>query len=248
MADQFDQRNAQARTGFGTAPAQTGETAVFDEGLRSHMLKVYNYMASGVLLTGIVALLFAQTQFAQNLMAEPSGISTMIMLLPLAFIVPLWFGMHRMKTSTIQLCFWGYAISIGLCFSMFFMVYSQASIARTFFATAASFSALSLWGYTTKKDLSGWFSFLFMGVIGLLIAMVLNIFLESSTLHWVISSVGVLVFAGLTAFYTQAIKSEYLMFRGRASEHRMAVIGGFMLYISFVNMFQFLLSFLGSSE
>lgn len=246
MAEWLDPQKQQSAAGMDTA--QQGEAVQFDAGLRSHMLKVYNYMASGVLLTGIVALLFAQTQFAQNLMINPGLMSWVIMLSPLAFILAMSFGLNRMSQATLQACFWAFCVVMGLSMSRIFMIFSGESIAQTFFATSAAFAGLSLWGYTTKKDLSGWGSFLIMGVVGLIIASIANIWLASSTMHWVISFAGVLIFAGLTAYDTQRIKSEYYHFRGTEALGKIAIMGALNLYLDFVNMFQFLLSFMGSSD
>ncbi|MEE9433668.1 MAG: Bax inhibitor-1/YccA family protein [Sphingorhabdus sp.] len=250
MAEWLDPQKRQARGGVETAGVGTdaGEAVVFDEGLRSHMLKVYNYMASGVLLTGIVAMLFAQTEFAQNLMINGGILSWVILLSPLAFILAMSFGINRMSTATLQLCFWAFATVMGLSMARIFMMFSGESIAQTFFATAAAFAALSLWGYTTKKDLSGWGSFLIMGVVGLIIASVANIWFASGTMHWVISFAGVLIFAGLTAYDTQRIKREYYHFRGTETLGKIAIMGALNLYLDFVNMFQFLLSFMGGSD
>ena len=246
MAEQLDPQNQQ-RTGFGTA-TRTDDAVAVDAGLRSHMLKVYNYMASGVMLTGIVAMLFARTEFAQNLMLNPSMLSWVIMLSPLAFILAMSFGINKMSQGTLQVCFWAFATVMGLSMSRIFMIFSGESIAQTFFATAVAFGALSLWGYTTKKDLSGWGSFLIMGVVGLIVASIANIWLASGTMHWVISFAGVLIFAGLTAYDTQRIKSEYFHYRGTEALGKIAIMGALNLYLDFVNMFQFLLSFMGSSD
>ena len=196
----------------GAPPVAVGtgsRDVAYDAGLRSYMLSVYNYMASGVLLTGIVALLFAQSGMAQDIMFGPGLTKYLIIFSPLAFVMAMSFGMNKMSTGTLQMMFWGFAIVMGLSMSTIFLVYTGASIAQTFFATAAAFAGLSLWGYTTKKDLSGMGTFLIMGVVGLLVASVINIFLKSGTMNLVISFVGVLLFAGLTAYDTQRIKSMY---------------------------------------
>jgi FtsH-binding integral membrane protein len=158
------------------------------------------------------------------------------------------FGMHKLSTAALQAMFWGFAVVMGLSMSSIFLVFSGESIARTFFVTAAAFAGLSLYGYTTKKNLSGFGTFLIMGVIGLLIASVVNIFLGSSTLQLVVSFLGVLIFAGLTAYDTQRIKSEYVHFAGHESIGKLAIMGALSLYLDFINMFQFLLSFLGNRE
>jgi uncharacterized protein len=232
--------------GYG-AELGVGAAAV-DEGLRSHMLKVYNYMASGVLLTGIVAMLFAQTEMAQQMMLNPGLLSWIIILSPLAVVLTMSFGQNRLSTPALQAMFWAFAVLMGLSMSRIFMMFTGESIAQTFFATAGAFAGLSLWGYTTKKDLSGWGSFLVMGLIGLILASVINIFVGSATMGWVISFAGVLIFAGLTAYDTQTIKSIYLQVQGSDMVGKAAIMGALNLYLDFINMFQFLLSFMGSRD
>ncbi len=223
-------------------------TAAFDAGLRSYMLSVYNYMASGVMLTGIVALLFASSGAAQAIMFGPGLMKWVIILSPLAFILVMNFGLNRLSTFGLQACFWGFAAVMGLSMSTIFLVYTGASIAQTFFATAAAFAGLSLWGYTTKKDLSGFGTFLIMGLVGLLVASVINIFLQSGTMNLVISFIGVLLFAGLTAYDTQRIKSMYAYVAGSDMVGKTVIMGALSLYLDFINMFQFLLSFMGQRD
>ncbi len=235
------------KTGFGASPILNGETmgkgAVYDQGLRKHMLSIYNYMASGVLLSGIVAMLFASSGMAAQVMATP--LRWLIILAPLAFI---FFFSPRRETSTLQAMFWGFCVVMGLSLSTIFLVYTEASIATTFFATAGAFAGLSLVGYTTKKDLSAMGAFMAMGVIGLLIAMVINMFMQSSALQLAISALGVLIFAGLTAWDTQRLKQEYYQLAGTEFAGKAIVLGALTLYLDFINMFQFLLSFLGNRE
>jgi uncharacterized protein len=245
MAEWSDPRVTQNQAGVTINGEAMGSVAV-DQGLRSHMLKVYNYMASGVLLTGIVALLFAQSGMALQIMASP--LRYVLMFAPLAFILVMSFGFNRMSQTALQATFWAFAAVMGLSMSTIFLVFTGTSIATTFFVTAVSFLGLSLYGYTTKKDLSGFGTFLIMGVIGLFVASTVNLFLGSGTLQLVISFLGVLIFAGLTAYDTQRIKSEYLHFAGHESLGKLAIMGALSLYLDFVNMFQFLLSFLGSRE
>jgi uncharacterized protein len=245
MAEWSDPRATQNQAGVTINGEAMGSVAV-DQGLRSHMLKVYNYMASGVLLTGIVALLFAQSGMAAQVLNTP--LRWVLMFAPLGFVMVMSFGMNKLSTAALQGLFFAFATVMGLSMASIFLVFSGESIARTFFVTAASFTALSLFGYTTKKDLTGWGSFLIMGVVGLFLASVVNIFLGSSTLQLVVSFLGVLIFAGLTAYDTQRIKSEYLHFAGHESLGKMAIMGALNLYLDFVNMFQFLLSFLGSRD
>lgn len=234
----------------GAAPAVDvgARGAAIDAGLRSYMLSVYNYMSSGVLLTGIVALLFASSGAAQNIMFGPGILKWVIILSPLAFVMVMNFGLNRLSTAALQACFWGFATVMGLSMSTIFLVYTGASIAQTFFATAAAFAGLSLWGYTTKKDLSGFGTFLIMGVVGLLVASIINIFLQSGTMNLVISFVGVLLFAGLTAYDTQRIKSMYAYVAGTDMVGKTVIMGALSLYLDFVNMFQFLLSFMGNRD
>ena len=224
------------------------EEAAFDAGLRSYMLSVYNYMASGVLLTGIVALLFANSGAAQQILFGPGILKYLIIFSPLAFVMVLSFGIERLSTFAAQALFWAFATVMGLSMASIFFVYTGPSIATTFFATAAAFVSLSLYGYTTKRDLSGFGTFLIMGVVGLLVASILNIFLKSPGLTFAISAIGVLLFAGLTAYDTQRIKSLYFHAAGTDMMGKTVIMGALSLYLDFVNMFQFLLSFLGNRE
>jgi FtsH-binding integral membrane protein len=217
--------------------------AARDAGLRSYMLKVYNYMASGVLLTGIVALLFANSGLAAQVMTTP--LRWLVILAPLGFVFAMSFGVNRMQTSTLQALFWGFAVAMGLSMSTIFLVYTGTSIAQTFFAVSGAFLGLSLYGYTTKKDLSGFGTFLIMGVFGLLIAMVINMFIQSTAMGFAISAIGVLLFAGLTAYDTQKIKSMYAHIAGSDMMGKAAIMSALTLYLDFINMFQFMLSFMG---
>jgi uncharacterized protein len=250
MSDWLDPQQRQADAA--TAARNTGlETSVaVDAGLRAHMLKVYNYMSSGVLLTGIVAMLFANSAFGQNVMVNGGALRWLIILSPLALILVMNFGLNKLSTGALQACFWGFAGLMGLSMSTIFLVYTGASIAQTFFATAASFAGLSLYGYTTKKDLSGMGTFLMMGLVGLIVASLANMWFQSGTLNWVISSIGVLIFAGLTVYDTQMIKNTYLQLRSSDSDFigKAAIMGALSLYLDFINMFQFLLSFMGSRD
>lgn len=233
----------------GTVPQPTtgiaATQAQFDAGLRRYMLSIYNYMGSGVLLTGIVALLFVQSGWAQSVMFGPGILKWLIMLSPLAFVMVMSFGLNRLSLPSLQACFWGFATIMGLSMSTIFLVYTGASVAQTFFATAAAFAGLSLWGYTTKRDLSGMGTFLIMGVVGLSVAMIANLFMQSSAMALAISAIGVLVFAGLTAYDTQRIKSMYAEVSGSEATGKAIIMGALSLYLDFINMFQFLLSFLG---
>ena len=258
---------AQMDRRYQVAGTATREVGRVDEGLRSYMLGVYNYMAGGVALTGLVAYgLFnvlttsdlgqAAAKLKNGIMLTEAGkmlyaspLMWVVALAPLAFIFLIGFRAHKMSVSSAQLTFWAFAAVMGASLSSIFLRYTGASITQMFFVTAASFSALSLWGYTTKKDLTGWGSFLFMGVVGIIIAALVNIFLQSSALQFAISAIGVLVFAGLTAYDTQRIKDEYYMVAGDAvAASKAAIFGALTLYLDFVNMFTSLLSLFGSRE
>jgi FtsH-binding integral membrane protein len=238
MQNQFDPRT----TGLNAATVGVPRAAR-DAGLRSYMLSVYNYMASGVLLTGIVALLFANSGLAAQVLTTP--LRWLIILAPLGFVMAMSFGLNRMSTGTLQALFWAFAVAMGLSMSSIFLVYTGVSIAQTFFAVAAGFAGLSLYGYTTKRDLSGFGTFLIMGVVGLLVAMLINLFLQSPAMMLAISGIGVLLFAGLTAYDTQKIKSMYAYVAGTEMMGKVVIMGALNLYLDFVNMFTFLLSFMG---
>jgi uncharacterized protein len=249
MANWQDPQGTRGTAGGVNAATISVPRAARDVGLRSYMLSVYNYMASGVLLTGIVAMLFAP--YARGVLVNQagtgmSGLGWIVTLAPLGFVFAMSFGVQRMASSTLQFLFWGFAAVMGLSMSTIFLAYTGASIAQTFFATAAAFLGLSLYGYTTKKDLSGFGTFLIMGVIGLLVAMLINMFLQSPGLNLAISAIGVLIFAGLTAYDTQRIKSMYFAVAGHGEAMaKSAVMGALQLYLDFINMFLFLLSFMG---
>jgi uncharacterized protein len=243
-------------TGIGAATVSVPRAAR-DVGLRSYMLSVYNYMASGVLLTGIVALLFANSPFfgaafhvvqtARGAALQPNLLGWVITFAPLLFVLIMNFGAARMQTSTLQAMFWAFATVMGLSLSTILYAYTGASVAQTFFATAAAFLGLSVWGYTTKRDLSGFGTFLIMGVVGLIVAMVINMFLRSTGLDLAISAIGVLIFAALTAYDTQRIKSMYFAVSGHGEAlAKSAVFGALQLYLDFINMFLFLLRFMGN--
>ena len=248
MANGFDPRATASPQPTARTTGVGRDTAAFDAGLRSYMLSVYNYMASGVLLTGIVALLFASSGYAATILGGPGILIYVIMFSPLAFVMVLSFGINRLSTGTAQLLFWLFATVMGLSMASIFLVFTGESIAMTFFATAAGFAGLSLWGYTTKKDLSGFGTFLIMGVVGLLVAMIINMFVQSSALQLAISFIGVLLFAGLTAYDTQRIKSLYFHVAGTEMMGKTVIMGALSLYLDFVNMFTFLLNFMGSRE
>jgi FtsH-binding integral membrane protein len=234
---------------------RTADVAQVDEGLRSYMLRVYNYMTTGLALTGIVAYLVASTPALLGLfyVQTPQGVAAtplawIAMLSPLAFILVLSFGINRMKASTAQLVFWVFAGVMGLSLTHIFITFTGTSIARVFFITAATFAAMSLWGYTTKRDLTGFGQFLFMGLIGIIIAMVVNIFIASTMMHFVISVLGVLVFAGLTMYDTQQIKEMYYELDSSEVAGKKAIMGALRLYLDFINLFIMLLHLFGQRE
>lgn len=242
---------------FGRATAQTQAQGRVDAGLRKYMLGIYNYMASGVLLTGVLALLTYSTPALQSLFYNITpdgrlgytGLGLVVAFAPLALVFVLSFGINRLSASTAQALFWVYSALMGLSLSSIFFVYTGASIAKIFFMTAAMFGALSLWGYTTKKDLSGWGTFLFMGLIGIIIAMVVNIFLGSTMLDLVLSVAGVLIFAGLTAYDNQRLRYMYYEHAGHGEAvSKLMVMGALTLYLDFINMFLMLLRLFGNRE
>ncbi len=240
-----DLRNYQSR-------AQTGE--MIDQGLRSYMLRVYNLMALGLAITGVAAYLgfnFAVqdgqlTQFGVLLFQSP--LRWVVILAPLAAVFFLSFRINRMSVAAAQTTFWIYAALVGLSLASIFLVYTQSSITQTFFVTAAAFGALSLYGYTTKRDLSAMGSFLIMGLFGLIIASIVNIFLHSSALQFAVSVIGVLIFSGLTAYDTQRIKELYYEADGAEVVGRKAIMGALTLYLDFINLFMFLLQFMGDRK
>ena len=240
MQNQYDPRTT---TGVNTAATVGVPRAARDAGLRSYMLSVYNYMASGVLLTGIVALLFAESGLAAQVLVTP--LRWLIILAPLGFVMAMSFGLNRMSTGTLQTLFWAFAVAMGLSMSSIFLVYTGVSIAQAFFAVAAGFLGLSLYGYTTKRDLSGLGTFLIMGVVGLFVAMLINLFLQSPAMQLAISAIGVLIFAGLTAYDTQRIKSMYAYVAGSDMMGKVVIMGALSLYLDFINMFMFILQLFG---
>ncbi len=233
--------------------------AAFDEGLRAYMLKVYNYMVVGLVLTGAVAfavinipaissLFFATVQTSYGLATQLTILGWIALFAPLLFVWVFASRLHSMDPNTAQTLFWVYAGLMGLALAPIVAVYTSMSIAKVFFMTAATFGAMSLYGYTTKRDLTRWGSFLMMGLIGIIIAMVVNIFLASPALHFAISVIGVLVFVGLTAYDTQRIKSMYAAADGTAVMTRKAIMGALQLYLDFVNLFLMLLMLFGNRE
>lgn len=246
MAIQTDRRTM---TGAGV------ESAAIHEGLRTYMLRVYNYMASGLLLSGIVAFAVANTgliglffRVEAGQIAGYTGLGMISMFMPLGLILFMSFAGHNRSAGTMQLLYWLFVGTMGVGLSTILMTYTGVSVARTFVITASAFAGLSLYGYTTKKDLSGMGTFLLMGLIGLVIAMVVNMIWPSGVMGFVIPVIGVLIFAGLTVYDTQRIKSGYFNVQGSSREEHAAVMGAVALYLNFINLFQFLLMFLGNRE
>lgn len=238
-----------------TASYGQSQAATYDMGLRSYMLKIYNYMASALALTGITALfaanspavlsaLYKMTETGQ--MAGMTGLGWLVAFAPLGMVLWMSLGINRMSTATLQVSFWSFAVLMGLSLTSIFLMYTGESIARAFFISAGMFGGMSLYGYTTKKDLSGWGSFLMMGLIGLIIASIVNIFLQSSALMFATSVIGVLIFVGLTAYDTQRIKAMYYQVAGSAEAMAKAsIMGALSLYMDFINIFIYILRFVG---
>jgi FtsH-binding integral membrane protein len=252
---------------FGRA-AGRADAATVDAGLRSYMLRIYNYMSIGLAITGLAAL----GVYMAAVTTDPSGAAAKIgssfltpfgyamfvsplkwlfILAPLAMVMVISFGINRLRPATAQMLFWVFSALMGISLSSIFLIYTHTSIVRVFFITAASFGALSLYGYTTKRDLTGIGSFAIMGLFGILIAMLVNAFLGSTMMQFIISIVGVLVFSGLTAYDTQRLKNDYIY--GYASQggdvaERAAITGALSLYLNFINLFTFLLQLLGQRD
>ena len=222
-------------------------SAGLDEGLRKHMLRVYNYMGLGLVVTGLVALLVGTTP-ALYVPIFSSPLKWVVMLAPLAFVFFFSFRMQTMSGPAAQMTFFAFAVVMGLSLASVFLVFTGASIARTFFIAATMFGATSLYGYTTKRDLAKFGSFMIMGLIGVMIASIVNIFLGSSALQFAVSVIGILVFVGLTAWDTQNIKEQYAENYDQESQQKLAVFGALSLYLNFVNIFQLLLNFTGERE
>lgn len=232
---------------LGSQPRWTVRSAAseagIDVGLREYMLRVYNYMASGLALTGIVAYVAANSGFYARIAHSP--VMWLVILAPLGLVMVMSFGVQRMRASTSQAIFWVFSGLMGLSLGTLFLTFTGASIARVFFITAGTFAAMSLYGYTTRRDLAQFGSFLFMGLIGVIIAMIVNIFIASSMLQFVISVVGVIVFTGLTAYDTQKIKEMYYEGDGYEISSKKAIMGALALYLDFINLFIMLMQLVG---
>ncbi|MBE7212946.1 MAG: Bax inhibitor-1/YccA family protein [Gluconacetobacter diazotrophicus] len=247
---------------YRTTPRAAGASAqagTVDLGLRAYMLRVYNWMASGLVLTGLVAYGIAHTQLAAlfyhtvmlpNGMGaiRPTGLGILAMLAPMAFVLVLSFGVNRLSRQAAQALFWVFCAAMGASLTNIFFLYTDTSIVRVFFVTAATFAAMSLWGYTTRTDLTRFGSFLLMGVFGIFIASIVNIFMHSAGLQFALSILGVLVFTGLAAFDTQRIKMTYnqvAYYEGAEGAAKRSVYDALSLYLNFINMFMFMLQFMG---
>jgi len=234
-------------------------TAVLDAGLRAYMLRVYNWMSSGLLLTGIVAYVIAHTSaidafyplvqtMSGRMIRQPSGLAYLAMFAPLGFVLVLSFGVNRLSTSTVQALFWAFCAAMGASLTSIFVIYTGESIVRVFFITAATFAATSLYGYTTKADLTRMGSFMMMGLFGIIIASLVNMFMHSSAVQFAISIIGVVVFVGLTAYDTQRIKADYVQYayaEGTDIASRRGVYDALSLYLNFINLFMMLLQIMG---
>jgi FtsH-binding integral membrane protein len=244
-----------AQAGYGAAVG----TAALDEGLRAYMLRVYNWMASGLVLTGLIAYAIAHTAAINILyptvqtadgsyVQHPSLLAYAAIFAPLVFVMVLSFGVNKLSTTAAQAIFWAFCATMGVSLTSIFIVYTQTSISEVFFITAGTFAGTSLYGYTTKRDLTGFGSFLIMGLIGIIIASVVNIFLHSPAIAFAVSILGVLIFTGLCAYDTQRIKTSYLQYGssyGVAMANKRSVYDALTLYLNFINLFMFLLQLFG---
>lgn len=237
-----------------TATYEPAQAVSRDAGLRAYMLRIYNYMASALALTGLVALFTANSPAILSALyvvqdgqfAGISGLGYLVMFAPLGLVLWMGLGIHRMSVATAQGIFWLYSVLIGLSLSTIFLTFTGESIARAFFVTAGTFGAMSLYGYTTRRDLTGMGSFMMMGLIGLLVASLVNLFLQSSALNFATSVLGVVIFVGLTAWDTQKLKGMYYQLAGSGDViAKASIMGALNLYMDFINIFMFLLRFLG---
>jgi uncharacterized protein len=228
---------------FNAAGISGTATTGYDAGLRTHMQRVYNYMAGGLVLTGLLAWVVANTALAGIIFGTP--LQWIVMLAPLGFVMVMNFKMQTLSIGTLRILFWSFCATMGLSMGALFLVFTGASVARAFFITAATFGSMSLWGYTTKRDLTSMGAFFMMGIFGILIAGVANIFLHSAMLQWAVSIVGVVIFTGLAAYDTQRIKETYNASWGGEANDKLAVFGALSLYLDFINAFQFLLQLTG---
>ena len=239
------------------AYSNTAEGVAIDEGLRAYMLKVYNYMTIGLLITGLIAYFFGKASIVTSESGQIIALTSMgnmlfnsplqwvVMLAPLGMVFYLSFRIDKMSLSGAQLTFWTFATLMGLSLASIFIIYTGASITRVFFICSATFAAMSLYGYTTKRDLTNLGGFLMMGLIGIIIASIVNIFMKSSAMYFAISVIGVLIFVGLTAYDTQKIKNMYYAADSEATSGKKAIMGALRLYLDFINLFIMLLGLFG---
>jgi FtsH-binding integral membrane protein len=247
-----------AEPNFGTfnRAGTVADQAAFDVGLRAHMVRVYNYMASGLALSGIVAFgLFSSAELASLFFQVQAGrvvglnvLGWVAIFAPLGLLLLVSFRAAKMSVGAVQAVYWAVTALMGVSLSLLLFRYTGASVARTFFVTAAAFGALSLYGYTTKRDLTAMGKFLFMGLIGLILAGLVNMIWPSGTMSFIISAAGVLIFSGLIAYDTQKIKEQYAEAWGSEAAEKVAIFGALSLYLDFVNLFQFLMAFLGQER
>ena len=247
---EFNKQNIQSKV-------STSQTHVIDEGLRAYMLKVYNYMASGILITGFISLILFKLSVVTTADGSIAGLTSIgnalynsalmwvVMLAPLGVVFYMSFGIKNMSAAKAQGTFWVFAALMGASLSSIFLIYAGASITRVFFITAGTFGAMSIYGYTTKKDLTKLGSFLMMGLFGIIIASIVNMFMKSTMMYYVISILGVLIFVGLTAYDTQKIKNMYLASDSGEVIGKKAVMGALTLYLDFINLFIMLLRLFG---
>ena len=242
------------------APGATATAALLDAGLRAYMLRVYNWMSSGLLLTGIVAYGISHTGLSQmfftvapnrygQLALHPTGLGLVAMVAPLAFVLVLSLGVNRLGRGAAQALYWAFCAVMGASLTNIFLIYTESSIGAVFFITAGTFAAMSLWGYTTRTDLTRMGSFLIMGLIGIIIASLANMFFASSALQFLVSIIGVVVFTGLTAYDTQRIKADYIQFSsamGPDVAAKRSVYDALSLYLNFINLFMLMLQLLGN--
>jgi FtsH-binding integral membrane protein len=232
------------RAAFGAGAV---DRASFDEGLRQHMLRVFNYMTIGLAVTGLTAWFTGTSpEMLQLLFGTP--LKWVVMLAPLAFVMVMSFGINRMSASTLQMVFWAYSAVMGLSLATIFIVFTHTSIARVFFISAAMFAGASLWGYTTRRDLTSLGGFMMMGLIGVLIAGLVNMFVGSTALQFAVSVLTVIIFTGMTAYDTQSIKEMYAEGSGQEANTKLAIMGALSLYLNFINLFMALLQLIGDRE
>jgi FtsH-binding integral membrane protein len=244
LGENMIEYNDNRETTFGRTGASAVPSVSYDAGLRAYMLKIYNLMALGLGMTGLTAFFVATVPALQAIFLT-SPMAYVVMFAPLAFMMVFSFGIYKMQASTAKMLFVAFSVVMGLSMASIFLVYTSESIARTFFISAGTFGAMSLWGYTTKRDLTAFGSFMTMGLFGIVIASLVGIFFQSSALQFAISVIGVVVFTGLIAWDTQKLKDSYSAHSGVEATNKLAVMGALNLYLDFINLFMMLLRFFG---